>query len=840
MAIVRSRQYRFWWMLLAAILAILTLLLLHPGSPPPDRPSSYEIAIREPFNQPDFYPVQQTGDGGLYTPVGDWVGRLLLPSSQEYEIGSTDGSLSSDWAWLQVYSAPPEWQQWVGTVVRLEWQDLPEGQRLLPILRSDIHFRKDAWEANRVGDVVPQRLDGRSRVGPLQSLAGARPLDDVIVALKAGNVIVNTESTPALQVKQFPLQVPERFYGLVKILGGAEPASDFSAVKGCSHESGCAKEFLRVQHFNSQSQQFDGPIEIVRFPQQPADRNGRWPSTPSQLETSPAGSEGWYIYGARTADGMFVVRALQPRSLFQLHSDRSIRGLRAGFRYISGQNWKNTEALKGTTQTALIRTDGRTDVAENPWQEGDRALVIHLFGGIGGEKGEPTLAGTVTGHFAYGTATVVREPLAGELQLAIDYEQVYAHNPNGIVAGSASWANYMGDLQRGWLGTRPVSDVVVKLEAITQDYDFGGDRLSPLEELQRQLQVMAARYRTGDGTGVAIVTPSTSCVQDSNQALYIAIESLKLQVLSNPNIQHWLEEHPTHPQTLRFQTLIDLERDLVKALAPFGSVRQDWQHNAERLEGIGNGQGFIRNPTLQAGWESLVTMLPRRAHDELSHIFLEHGATLWFVRTNQVGGTDPTIVPLAPTIVFGQFPIVSTLLRRTVIAAATGPAPLEWLAAAGILGLYAAIALPVGFRTGLFRFERVAEPRGARALGLLGTFFSPALLEELIFRVAIVPHTVERVSEWTWLAEAIASTALFVLYHPLLAATVYPQSKSTFFRPAFLWLAGLLGVACLLAYRFTSSIWPAVAIHWIVVVVWLYWLGGQAVLSGGRSKSRQS
>lgn len=43
------------------------------------------------------------------------------------------------------------------------------------------------------------------------------------------------------------------------------------------------------------------------------------------------------------------------------------------------------------------------------------------------------------------------------------------------------------------------------------------------------------------------------------------------------------------------------------------------------------------------------TLLPRRAHDEIAAIFLKNQASIWSIRTNQVGGFDPDIEPLAPT-----------------------------------------------------------------------------------------------------------------------------------------------------------------------------------------------
>jgi predicted Abi (CAAX) family protease len=42
-------------------------------------------------------------------------------------------------------------------------------------------------------------------------------------------------------------------------------------------------------------------------------------------------------------------------------------------------------------------------------------------------------------------------------------------------------------------------------------------------------------------------------------------------------------------------------------------------------------------------------MLPRRTQDEIAKILLKQGEFLWIIRTNQVGGFDPDIEPIAPT-----------------------------------------------------------------------------------------------------------------------------------------------------------------------------------------------
>ena len=42
------------------------------------------------------------------------------------------------------------------------------------------------------------------------------------------------------------------------------------------------------------------------------------------------------------------------------------------------------------------------------------------------------------------------------------------------------------------------------------------------------------------------------------------------------------------------------------------------------------------------------TILPRLTSDEVTQAFLRQGGSAWVLRTNQVGGNDPDIEPVAP------------------------------------------------------------------------------------------------------------------------------------------------------------------------------------------------
>jgi predicted Abi (CAAX) family protease len=43
-------------------------------------------------------------------------------------------------------------------------------------------------------------------------------------------------------------------------------------------------------------------------------------------------------------------------------------------------------------------------------------------------------------------------------------------------------------------------------------------------------------------------------------------------------------------------------------------------------------------------------VLPRRAHEKLSTLFLRNGSGLWVLRTNQIPGGDTTVEPMTHTL----------------------------------------------------------------------------------------------------------------------------------------------------------------------------------------------
>lgn len=609
------------------------------------KPSNYSLYQQAEFNRYTYYPAQQSVSSN-YCAIASWMGRLILPKHDERR--QVNG------VWFKVYHAPAEQAELVGQVVKLQWSRDPLVQRYVKSTRKDVHFSAEAVYTSRFGGLVhPNRLNHWQQVDPLESLAATHPVDDVIVALpEDGVTVVHGQSDAArskdrqdydgainsainsaisLQIDAPPMVITGRYYGLVQFQSRVDDSDQY-----------------RVTHFNPASRQFDGEEEVVLLPQVVADQNGSFPSVNQHIEDSYLNETGWYIYGAKNRHGQFVVQSLAPRSLLRLQPERVIGDAAAGYKFIRQETWSDTAAQKGRIQSVLIAAESHASpqAAVDDWQEGDRALLLHVYGGIGGRKKEPSAATPIFfGHFAYGLAKVVREPLTGNLCFDIRYYQVYTNNTDGLPAGALHWSRYMGDRQFGWMGSRPVADILIKHDAFTGDYESPtGRKQSPLHLMLTQLQVMLARYRIGDGTGGTYVGPANNCAQDSNQALFASLQQIEYLIqLQSDWLQTWRDHYPDQWQ--RFQQLVQLGQALKQQLQPFGSPRIDWERNEYNLGSTLEDKPF-RN--LAAGLNSWRTLLPRLASDRIVKIFLEHGASVWVLRTNQVGGHDPDIEPIAP------------------------------------------------------------------------------------------------------------------------------------------------------------------------------------------------
>ncbi|MBC5800404.1 MAG: CAAX protease [Candidatus Eremiobacteraeota bacterium] len=573
---------------------------------PPVKISNYERYVQAPWNRPDYYPISAGVDPTRYVPIGEWMGRLILPRPEERE--DVRG------AWFEVHHADAAHRNLIGTTVKLRWSDDPVLQAMVRAVTRDVHFSPKAQYTSRYsGYVHPTRLNHWKLVDPLESLAGSHPFDDIIVML-IGGVEIDVEAGGVVaRIARQPVQISGRYYGLVRF---DEPVAD---------------DRYRVTHFNRETHDFSGPIETVRVPRVVADSGGRPPWSPVALEDAEPNADGWYVYGAPDAEGTFVVVSLAPRALLRALPARTLHGAKTARRYVRAA-WHDVVRRKGTIDSTQLANDGHGDGAPRAdWKEGDEALLVHIYGGIGGRAREAAARARIYfGHFAYGIAEVFREPLGDELSFTIVYHQVYTNNTDGLIPGALHWSRYMGDRQFGWAGLRPVCDTLLISEAFCRRRsDDGASPRSALCALRTQLEAMTARYRTGDGTGGTYVGGANNCAQDSNRALFATLQSLG-----------YLD------QRRKGDALGRLAADLRRQLQPFGTPRRDWSDNEFNL-----GTTIEDDPlrSLCNAFGSWRVMLPRVAGDTIVGTFLRHGSSARVLFADQIGGRQDDIEPIAPT-----------------------------------------------------------------------------------------------------------------------------------------------------------------------------------------------
>ena len=586
------------------------------------KPSNYEVFRQADFNRPEHYPLDQPVSPELYRPLAVWMGRLILPTLEERD--TVEG------AWFELHHAGAEYQHLVGQIVYLRWSHLPDVMSRVWSAARDVYLSEAAEQSLAEGLVHPTRLDRWRLVTSLESLAGARPNDDVIVMLREPVKVVESpeENEPAsLYINREPVQITGRYYALVKFLEPVQAGGDL----------------YRVAHFNRATRQFDGPDEVVQLPETIIDTDKLYRSTSQGIEQDPLNEAGWYISGAKDAEGTFVVQSLAPRALLNLQPNQVIAGQEAAINYVKKLAWQDTPDRKGQISTVLLTAEGDEQTALDGWREGNQALLVNTYGGIGeGREPYPYPGGYYFGHFSYGRAEVIREPLADELSLDIEYFQVFSSNGDGLIPGVLHWSRYIGDRQFGFLGYRPVCDILLKLDCFTAPFEFAHRSVSALDRMSVFLEFLLHLYRIGGGTGGVYFGVANNCTQDSNQALYAAVRDLDVSFKEHPLVQDMLTRHPEEAD--RFERLLALGHRLRHTLLPLGTVRADWRYNFQLFEVSLNERPWMNILRALLSWRA---MTPHWASNAVARVFLEHGATAWVLRTNQVGNYDPEMAPKA-------------------------------------------------------------------------------------------------------------------------------------------------------------------------------------------------
>lgn len=168
-------------------------------------------------------------------------------------------------------------------------------------------------------------------------------------------------------------------------------------------------------------------------------------------------------------------------------------------------------------------------------------------------------------------------------------------------------------------------------------------------------------------------------------------------------------------------------------------------------------------------------------------------------------------------------------LRAAIL---TFPPVRTWLHCLLVYAVFSALTLSIGFGSGLLRPILADLSPKTFALLAITTLLSPALLEEVIFRVLPLPRDATRVTKPRLALVSTLSLVAFIAAHPLGAWLFRPAAWALFTSPDFLVIAALLGAASTAVYLISKSLWPSVLLHWTAVLTWIALLGGQSLLKG--------
>lgn len=162
-------------------------------------------------------------------------------------------------------------------------------------------------------------------------------------------------------------------------------------------------------------------------------------------------------------------------------------------------------------------------------------------------------------------------------------------------------------------------------------------------------------------------------------------------------------------------------------------------------------------------------------------------------------------------------------LQRLRWAFLTAPSSSEAAQAAAAALLFGLLIQPIVYASSLLHPGAVEFSPWL----LLKALLVPCIAEEAFFRVLLNPHPREGPSYLSVLLSGALSVALFISWHPLNAWLLTPAVRPTFYKPGFLAIVAILGLLNQALYFRTGSVWPPVALHWLLVAVWLT-LGGKA------------
>lgn len=532
----------------------------------------------------------------------------------------------------------------------------PFALRLLDIPNLNVFFT--------AGNILPFSINKWIDVSPLESLAGQRLSTDepVEVAIYPDDYSYDAQ-THTLFITSEPTMITGEQVHLVKIIEPIQMNMEVSSVKMGAIQS----DMFLAKRYNRHSKAFDLDDLKVMFLRNDNRLKTEQKINFTNIELSELNRYGWYLYGEYNSQGVFEVRAVESRRATTLRApDRAIERIPWSCgsnpcqsdgveQFIRHGNFRNERNMKGKVTLTKLGD------LEKDFKIGDTGLLMHIFGGYARYDGTkrgfslPFAGQLNTGHFSYGQYTIKTCKFTNEPRIDIEYFQIYAHNRRTIISGSTKYHTFAGSTVRGWQYLTTFSDSLFKMPLFEHRFSFGGAMdISVMDSIRLELAVMAARFRIGDGLGATFVTATSSCVQDSNQALYDGLWVIRHRILDNKAAVKFLKDPKNRysEDVKSFMKLNSFYFRFVLRFVKLSRFRTDWSPHEEkaiRANKYNTMPIFGVNPTdLLKAFASGEFVVPRWLYDNLSVFMSQRGADSLILHSAQIGGEAPEIYPTAP------------------------------------------------------------------------------------------------------------------------------------------------------------------------------------------------
>lgn len=152
------------------------------------------------------------------------------------------------------------------------------------------------------------------------------------------------------------------------------------------------------------------------------------------------------------------------------------------------------------------------------------------------------------------------------------------------------------------------------------------------------------------------------------------------------------------------------------------------------------------------------------------------------------------------------------IIARVFGSLRTFPTPADWRRTLIELAWLAPTLAALSWLGGLAEPSQEIDIAALARLAAIA-FFVPCLAEELIFRAGMLSANAS-------LLRCGLAVAAFIAWHPLQVLWFGAEWGDVVLNPWFLVAVAAFGTATTRLYLATLSIWPCVAVHWLVVLAW--------------------